>query len=58
MFLDLGLTNLGQGDGAVFLVDLVILGAQLLDHLGHAVIGLSIVVGWAGDDQGGAGFVD
>ena len=50
--------DLGQGDGAVLLVDLVVFGLELLTTWAILRVPLQVAGGRAGDDERGAGFVD
>ena len=50
--------NFGQADGAILLVDVVVLGLELLDDLRHAAVPLQVALGRSGDDERRAGFVD
>ncbi len=56
--LDVAYAHLGQADAAVFLIDLVVLGLELLDDLRHTSIPLEIALRGPGDDQRRTGFVD
>ena len=50
--------DLGERDGLILLADLIILGHQLLDDLGHADIPFRIFMRGAGNDQGRPGFIN
>ena len=56
--LDLFRTRLGQGDGALLLVLLVVVGSELGDQLVHPAVEIGRIVGRPGDDQRGSRLVD
>ena len=49
---------LGQGAGALLLVEIVVLGRQRRDVLVHRIVEVGLVVDGAGDDERGARLVD